>query len=50
MFHLANKKLNAAGLAPEHSKALPERQPEEDEKAIMQALVEVSYGTLLQLD
>jgi hypothetical protein len=42
MFHGSNTRLNAAGLAPEHSKLLPERQPKDDEADILNALHEVS--------
>lgn len=39
---VANTKLNAAGMAPEHSMVLPERQANGDEQMILNALVEVS--------
>lgn len=42
MFHPSNTRLNAAGLAPEHSKLLPERQPKDDEATILNAIEEVS--------
>ncbi|SPO30866.1 uncharacterized protein UTRI_05512_B [Ustilago trichophora] len=38
MFHASNTRLNAAGLAPEHSKLLPERQPKDDEANLLQSL------------
>ncbi|KAN0062698.1 hypothetical protein ACQY0O_004893 [Thecaphora frezii] len=38
MFNASNAKLNAAGLAPEHSMLLPERQPKDDEASILDAL------------
>ncbi|PWN54032.1 hypothetical protein IE53DRAFT_54076 [Violaceomyces palustris] len=38
MLHGSNTKLNAAGLAPEHSMQLPERQPEADEQHILNAI------------
>ncbi|KAI3475600.1 hypothetical protein L1887_62972 [Cichorium endivia] len=41
MFHGSNTRLNAAGLAPEHSKLLPERQPKDDEADILNALHEL---------
>ncbi|CBQ69231.1 conserved hypothetical protein [Sporisorium reilianum SRZ2] len=36
MFHASSTRLNAAGLAPEHSKLLPERQPKDDEAHLLQ--------------
>ncbi|PWY99999.1 hypothetical protein BCV70DRAFT_237224 [Testicularia cyperi] len=41
MFHGSNTRLNAAGLAPEHSKLLPERQPKDDEADLLHALQEL---------
>ncbi|KAJ1019555.1 hypothetical protein NDA18_006033 [Ustilago nuda] len=38
MFHGSNKRLNAAGLAPEHSKLLPERQAKDDEANLLECL------------
>lgn len=45
MFHPSNTKLNAAGLAPEHSMLLPERAPKDDEQTVLQALHHVSILT-----
>lgn len=50
MFHGSNTRLNAAGLAPEHSKLLPERQPKDDEADLLNALQEVSSAPHLPLD
>lgn len=44
LMHPSNTALNSACLSPHHSMILPERQPEEDEKLIMQAIEEVSRG------
>lgn len=40
----SSKKLNAAGLTPDHSLILPERAPAADENEVLQALVEVRGG------
>lgn len=41
IMHLSNTKLNAAGLTPDHSLVLPERQALADEEAVLQAMNEV---------
>ncbi|KAK0555056.1 hypothetical protein OC846_000203 [Tilletia horrida] len=41
MLHLSNTKYNAVGLLPEHSMALPEREPAADELPIIKALHEI---------
>lgn len=37
-----SSKLNAAGMSPEHSMVLPERQANAEEQVILNALTEVS--------
>lgn len=48
MFHASSTRLNAAGLAPEHSKLLPERQPKDDEAHLLQLLHQVSLPPFCQ--
>lgn len=49
MFHPSNTRLNAAGLVPEHSKLLPERQPTDDEANLLNTLHEVRTKANLAL-
>jgi len=42
LMHSSNTKLNAAGMTPDNSMNLPERQAELDEVVIMQAVKEVN--------
>lgn len=48
LFKMVSNKLNAAGMAPEHSMVLPEREASQEEQMILAALVEVSKRRLLQ--
>lgn len=45
---MSNSKLNAAGLIPDHSLVLPEREANPDEMTILQALTELYTGQIQQ--